>query len=338
LSHAFGRAFTLGVEEELLLLDAGTLELEPAVERVVPEPTERLKTELFACLAETTTEICESADQVLGELRTLRDELARRAEPLGVVVAASGSHPFGGGAGQRIVEGPVYRKMQAALGEAIYRQLVCGLHVHVGMSDPEACLRALEGVLPWLPVLLSLSANSPYVEGEAGPLSGRAQRLAELPRAEAPPAFRSWEEFEAFARQRDFDRMWWDARPHPGYGTLEVRIADQQTDVRRSAGFAALVQALAATAAEGEGVPEPYDRALYARRRAGAALAPPDPEDVGRLAAFVEPAARRLGGWSLVTELLAGPPECERQLEVGRAEGLRAVAADLVARSHLPSS
>ncbi len=337
MSHAFGRAFTLGVEEELLLLDAGTLELEPAVERVVPEPTERLKTELFACLAETTTGICESADEVLGELRALRDELAQRAEPLGVVVAASGAHPFGRGAGQRIVEGPVYRKMQASLGEAIYRQLVCGLHVHVGMPGPEACLRAFEGVLPWLPVLLSMSANSPYLEGSAGPPSGRAQRLAELPRAEAPPGFGSWEEFETFAGQPDFNRMWWDARPHPGYGTLEVRIADQQTDVRRSAGFAALVQALAATAADGEGAPEPYDRALYARRRAGAALASPDPRDVRRLAALVEPTARRLGGWGLVVELLAGPPECERQLQVGRAEGLRAVTADLVERSHLRS-
>lgn len=329
MSLGFGRAWTLGVEEELMLLDAATLELAPAVERVVPRRTERLKTELFACLVETTTDVCESAEAVLAELHALRAELVRRAEPLGVAVAAGGTHPFGRSEGQPLVDEPRYRKLLDELGAATCRQLVCGLHVHVGMPSPEACLRALEGVLPWLPLLLSLSANSPYLEGrETGARSSRAGRLAELPGAAAPPVFRSWAEWEAFMRHRDYTRIWWDARPHPRYGTLEVRLPDQQTSVRRSAGFAALVQALAATAAESEH--EPYDRDEYARRRAGAALAEPDQGDVGRLAALVEPAARRLGGWELAAELLASEPECGRQLAVGREHGVEAVAAGLV--------
>jgi len=329
VEHAFGRAGTLGVEEELLLLDAESLAPVPAVETVVPERTERLKTELFACIVETTTEICESAGEVLEQLRSLRADVVARAASHGVVVAGSGTHPFAQPEEQELVDEPRYRKMLEELGDVARGQLVCGLHVHVGMASPEACLRALEGVLSWLPAILGLSANSPYLAGEAnGELSRRAARLAELPRADAPPSFGSWAEWEAFAAGRDYTRSWWDVRPHPKLGTLEVRIADQQTDVRRSAGLAALVQALALVSAERE---QPTaDRALYLVRRREAARAPLPSEG---LSALVEERARELGGWELAAAVLAGPPEAERQLELGREQDLSAVTADLVARS-----
>ena len=328
--YAFGRVGTLGVEEELLLVDPDTLELVSGVSRIVPERTKELKTELFECVVETATPICESADEVHAELRRLRGEVVERAGRAGVAVLASGSHPFSLGSDQEIVPEDRYRKMKAEVGPAIYRQIVCGLHVHVGMPDPETCLRAFEGVLHWLPALVSMAANSPFVEGQDTCVrSARAGRLAELPRAEAPPVFRSWADWEAFTAGRDYTRMWWDIRPHPRLGTLEVRMPDQQTDVRRSAAFAALVQALALDAMSGS--PEVLDRDEYSRRRAlGAASALP----LDGVRAAAEPQARRLGTWAVVERLLAEPAEAERQLEVGRRDGLRAVAADLVARTN----
>jgi carboxylate-amine ligase len=122
--------------------------------------------------------------------------------------------------------------------------------------------------------------------------------------------------------------MWWDARPHPRLGTLEIRIADQQTDVRRSAAFAALLQALAADALERE--QEPVDRDEYAERRLRAARGD---LPLDGLRAAVEQAARGLATHETVTELLAAPPEADLQLAVGRAHGVEAVAADVAERS-----
>ena len=312
-----------------MLVDGRSHALVPAFLELFQEQTERIKTELFECLVETTTPICETASEVLDSLQRLRAEVAERADAAGLAVLASGSHPFGRGDEQPLVDEPRYRKMADELGDAVHRQLVCGLHVHVGMPSREACLNAFEGVLPWLPTLLSLSANSPYLEGEeAGARSGRAGRLAELPGPAAPPVLRTWAEWETLTAGRDYTRMWWDVRPHPRFGTLEVRMADQQTDVRRSAGIAALVQALAMWASEGEH--EPLDREEYTARRAAAAV---DSLPVDALADLVERPASQLGGWPLAEELLAGPPEAERQLAVGRPAGTAAVAADLVERS-----
>src|SRR5581483_3224555 len=196
------------------------------------------------------------------------------------------------------------------------------------MPSPEACVRALEGVMPWLPLVVALSANSPFADGrETGLRSARIGRLAELPSGGPPPPRCSWADWEAATAGRDYTRLWWDARPHPRLGTLEVRVADQQTDVRRSAGIAALVQALAAAVADGAA--EPYDRDLYNGRREEAARVPPAPADVAALAELVEPPARSLGGWPLVDELLRSRPEAERQLEVGVAEAV----GDLARRS-----
>jgi len=237
-------------------------------------------------------------------------------------VHAAAMHPFSRGADQEIVPEPRYWKMKAEVGPDIFRQLVCGLHVHVGMPDPEACLRALEGVLRWLPEVLSLSANSPYRDGEeSGLRSSRARRLGELPRSAAPPVFRSWADWEEHTAGRDYTRMWWDVRPHPRLGTLEVRIADQQTDVGRAAAFAALLQALAAEAIESS--PETVDRDDYLRRRK---LAAAEPLPTDALAAAAAPAAATLGTTEFVDGLLASPSEVDRQLEVGRAEGVEAVA------------
>src|SRR5205823_4148804 len=128
--------------------------------------------------------------------RALAAELAGRD---GLVVAAAGSHPFSDPEEQEIAPDPRYRRFAKHAGASARRQGVQGLHVHVGMPDPDACWRALEWILPWLPLLLALSANSPYLAGrETGLASSRAEVLAQLPRSGAPAAFRSYREWESF--------------------------------------------------------------------------------------------------------------------------------------------
>ncbi len=310
-----------------MLLDAETLELAPGVERLLGP--EGLKTELFSCLIETNTPVCESAAEALAELVRLRAVVREAAASEGLAVAGAGSHPFSRAEEQEIVAEPRYLKMLAELGPKLRRQLVCGLHVHVGMESFDACLRTLAAIVPWLPDILALSLNSPYMRGEeTGALSSRAARLGELPRGAQPPSFASPEEWEATieATGEDYTRSWWDARPHPRLGTLEVRIADQPTDVARSAALAALIQALCA------GAPVPADgaRDSYLSRRAAAAGL--GDAQTAELLALVEPAARDLGTWDLV-ETLRGSPEAQRQLATGRRDGPVAVAAELVALS-----
>ena len=322
----FGRRLTLGVEEELLLLDAQTLALAPGVERVLGP--DRLKTELFSCLVETNTPVCDSAEEALVELVQLRDVVRERARQEGLVVAASGTHPFSLPDEQPIVQEPRYLEMVEELGSKTRRQLVCGLHVHVGMGSFDECLRTLAAVVPWLPPVLALSLNSPYLAGmETGALSSRAARLLELPRSGRPPQLRSKVEWEAAiaATGEDYTRSWWDARPHPLLGTLEVRIADQQTSVARTAALAALVQALCAVAPE----PGRWDHDGYFARREAASRGDAATDE---LLALVEPAARELGTWELI-ETLREPVEALRQLETGRRAGLRQVAAELVSLS-----
>ncbi len=320
---SWGRALTLGAEEELFLVDPASWAPAGGVERMLGPAG--LKTELFSCLVETNTPVCETPGQALVELERLRQLARDRARALGLELLASGSHPFGRGEEQDVVQEPRYLTLLAER-PAARRQLVCGLHVHVGMESSERCFERLEAVLPWLPAVLALSLNSPYLDGaETGTLSGRAARLLELPRGGAPPRLDGggWE--RVVAEAGDPTKIWWDVRPHPKLGTLEVRVADQPTDVRRSAGLVALVQALC-VAAEPR---DPLDRDAYleARTAAGSGTAP-----TGDLLALVEPTARALGSWELV-EVLREPPEAHRQLELGREAGLVALAADLAART-----
>ncbi len=135
-------------------------------------------------------------------------------------------------------------------------------------------MTALEGVLPWLPIVLALSANSPFLAGEeTGLMSSRAEVLAQLPRAGAPPIFGSYAEWEAFVERFErigladgYTRFWWDARPHPQFGTLEVRAPDQPTDISLTGAYAALLQALSRTAVERPPA-GPYNRGDYAQNR-----------------------------------------------------------------------
>jgi glutamate---cysteine ligase / carboxylate-amine ligase len=358
IPHTFGEStpFSLGVEEELMILDAVTHEQVAAVDRILRgvEGTAlpgRLKTELFASVFEINTNVCGNVGEVDEALPVLRRAAARAAEQEGLAIAASGTHPFARPEAQPIVKEERYVTFVGYGGISVRRQGVQGLHVHVGMPSADDCWRCLEAIVPWLPVVLALSANSPWFAGELnGMASNRAPILAELPRGGAPPAFASYSEWEAWVERlvaigvmEDYTRIWWDARPHPKLGTLEVRVPDQPTDVALSPAFAALVQAMCATALAGE-LPGRSLRADYIQNRWAAArfgpranlihpdgLSFPSASELGlELLERVRPAAERLGSTDALARLDPSRCEADAQLE---ATDPRDVAAALVRRS-----
>jgi carboxylate-amine ligase len=278
-ASAWGSVLTLGVEEELMLVDAETLAQRPASSDVIPRVrAERglVKHELFESIVELNSGICASPEEALDVVRALRRATADAARDIGCTIAAAGSHPTDIASEQKIADEPHYRGFVDYAGPTARRQGVQGLHVHVGMPDAETCLRVLECFIPWLPLVLALSANSPWFEGErTGLLSTRAEILGLLPRHGAPPRFDSWSEWERLIRRfcdsgvvDTYTAIHWDVRPHPKYGTLEVRMPDQPTDVARTGEFVALVHALAAWALD---QPPPAaaggDRAVFDQNR-----------------------------------------------------------------------
>jgi glutamate---cysteine ligase / carboxylate-amine ligase len=341
-----GGDLTVGVEEELMILDAETLEQVSAahvlVENASPERGE-VKYELFNSVVELATDVCTDADDALAQVRALRAHAGAIADAHGLALAAAGTHPTSIASEQEIAPDPRYAKFVAYAGQTARRQGVNGLHVHIGMPDAETCLRAMENVVPWLPVLLACSANSPWYEGaETGLLSTRAEVLALLPRHGAPPRFASWAEWErlvdAFVSAgvvTDYNAIHWDIRPHPKYGTLEVRITDQPTDVARTQSFVRALRRLCAWARE-QPLPDhdPLRRVVYDQNRWAASRFGPratmiHPEREG--AASVEELADELRDRGV--KLDASSCEAFEQLELGRSAGLRALCAVLVERS-----
>ena len=346
--------FSIGLEEEIMILDAETLAPAPAVGTLLAgaeglELPGRLKTELHASVVELNTNVCESVPEAVTALGELRRAAAEIAGSNGLRTAAAGAHPVAPALELEVVPEERYDKMVAFAGVTARRQGVNGLHVHVGMPSAEACFAAQEWILPWLPLVLALSANSPYVAGEeTGMLSSRAEVLAQLPRSGAPPALASYAEWEELVARlvrlglmRDYTALWWDVRPHPRFGTIEVRVPDQPTALARTGAFAALLRGLCVAALEAG--PREHDaagRAIYqenrwaaARLGPGARLVHPEEERLVEAAELARELIARLGSPPELAELELDACEAHRQLEIGREQGLVAVCADLVERS-----
>ena len=315
-----------------MILDAETLEPAAAV-GVLVRGAERLdlqgtlKTELHASVVELATDICADVDEAIAALHELRAAADRIARDNGLVIAAAGAHPTAALSTLPVVQEERYLEMIRRLGHVAQRQGVNGLHVHVGVESADRCWERLEAVLPWLPVVLAVSVNSPFVEGrETGMLSNRASILAELPRGGAPPSFAGYEAWETWVERLvrlgimpDYTRVWWDARPHPRLGTLEVRVADQPTSLDRVRLIVSMVRDLVAGAPASSAPRADYLQNRWAAARSGldATLLHPD----GEQAVSARELARELLG--------AEPPEPEAHAQLA-AEN---VAADLVART-----
>jgi carboxylate-amine ligase len=340
IPDAFGESerWSIGVEEELFVLDAETLAPSPFPHEALDGV--RLKPELFAAVVELNTGICASPTEAVAELADLREKAKQLASGFGLVLAAAGTWPTAVSEEQPITDDEGYRRFVEYAGSSARRQYCSGLHVHVGMESPEACMTALEAVLPWLPLVLAVSANSPYREGrESGLASARAEVLALLPRSGAPPPFASYADWETFAERLlrlgladDYTRIWWDVRPHPRFGTLEIRMPDQPTRLAASAALVSFVHALLVSA-QGRGH---ADRGIYEENRWAASrfgrearLIHPDGSRLVAVTELLDELVGRLG--EDVVDAVRDLDQAGDQLEVGRAQGLESLCRHLIA-------
>lgn len=252
-------AYSLGVEEEFQLLDPTTFELVPVVEPLLETIDEsdrpQVKHELMQSVVETATRVCGNVSEAVDDLQRLRSIVAAGADSAGAVIASAGTTPISGWESQQITDQPRYRDIVARLQWVARRELIFGLHVHVGVDSVDKCMYVFNAIREELPLLLALSANSPFWQGgTTGLQSSRIKVFDSFPRSGMPPAFPGgWDELDALLSRGatsglipDHTYVWWDVRPHPDFGTIEIRICDAQSRLRDTAALAALVQALVA--------------------------------------------------------------------------------------------
>jgi len=255
--HFTGPPYTLGVEEELMIIDPRTMELVSAIEEMmqaVPSETEgQVKPELMQSVLEIATDVCRNVAEAAGQLEDLRRRVRETAESKGLTIGSAGTHPFARWEDQKIVEQERYLEILDLLAFVARQELLFGLHVHVGIDDPEKAIHVANGMRVHLPLLLALSTNSPFWRGRpTGLMSSRTPIFRLLPRVGIPPRFESWAEYQAriefmveAGAVNDYTYLWWDVRPHPKLGTVEVRACDAQTRLEHTVAIAALIQAMA---------------------------------------------------------------------------------------------
>lgn len=241
---------TIGIEEEVLLLDPETFEPAPVATALLSRlADQRFRLELPASQLEIASDPCATVAEALAQLREGRARLASSAEGL-AAPAVAGVHPFA--TESALNSGCRYDQIAERFGAVARRQLVCGLHVHVAIRPAERALRAYNALRSHLPLIAALGANAPFYEGRDSGFASVRPRISQLlPRQGVPPPIESFDELEAALAwgERsgllpDRRQWWWELRLHPRFGTVEVRVPDAQTNLEETAGLAALVQCL----------------------------------------------------------------------------------------------
>jgi len=260
--HELG-AYTVGIEEEVMLLDATSWALAHRIESVLPRlprpETESFTAETHGSALEIQTGVHGRIDGAVTELATLRGELDAVLQPLSMRAAVAGTHPFA--VWQEIVvsAGERYQFVYGSMRELARREPTFGLHVHVGVPDAEAAIHAANRLRTHIPLLLALSVNSPFWQGrDTGLASARTPLFQAFPRVGIPRAFADYAEYvetvDVLIRCDAVPEptfLWWDVRPQPRFGTVEVRIMDAQTKLADTAAIAALVQCIVRAEVEG---------------------------------------------------------------------------------------
>ena len=271
--------YTLGVEEELHIVDATTGELVPKIEEIMarlPEDlAELVSYELFQSVLETKTPVCETVADAEGHLRELRARVNSWAAACGAALASAGTHPFSRYQDQRVTDQERYRKVIETLRWVAEREVIFGQHVHVSVPGPEEAILAHNRLSEYAPLLLALSANSPFWQGmDTGFESSRVKIFETFPRAGLPPAFPDYEAFEGYVdlmvdagAMDDYTFCWWDVRPHPRIGTIELRILDSQTSLASAVSLTALTQCLVRRMLEEDVSKEPYNKDMAQENR-----------------------------------------------------------------------
>jgi carboxylate-amine ligase len=368
LDHRFGASepFTLGVEEEYMLLDPESFDLVQHIEMVLDaiqgdELASRVNAELMQSVLEIATPVCRTAGDVMRELETLRRYVRDVARGQGLRVGSAGTHPFSLFERQRITAKDRYHALIDQLQYVARRELIFGMHIHVAVDDPDKAIQIVNGLLPHLAPLLALSASSPFWRGEpTGLASSRQIVFSAFPRSGPPPRFRDYEDYASVVGQlertgciADYTHIWWDIRPHPKWGTIEVRICDAVTRLEDAVAIAAYCQALVKQLSEsydaGEEIPS-YHRILTSENKwlaarygldapvmdlaTGSRIRSPIAKLVRRTLRDLEPHARELGSereLEGVAALVGRGTSAERQLRVYNAnrdivEVVRAIA------------
>jgi carboxylate-amine ligase len=259
LDHKFGQSdpYTLGVEEEYMLLDGESFDLVQHIDTVLAaiqghELEPQVNTELMQSVLEIATPVCRTAGEVMTELTRLRSYVCGVARDHGLRVGAAGTHPFSLFERQRITAKDRYRALVDQLQYVARRELIFGMHIHVAVDDPDKAIKVVSGLLPQLAALLALSASSPFWRGEpTGLASSRQMIFSAFPRSGPPPRFRDYADYAEVVGQlertgciADYTHIWWDIRPHPRLGTIEIRICDAVTRIEDAVALAAYCQAL----------------------------------------------------------------------------------------------
>jgi glutamate---cysteine ligase / carboxylate-amine ligase len=362
MEHDFhGPSYTIGIEEELMIVDAETYSLVNAIESLLGDADEgAVKPELHESVLEISTDPVANTAHAGRQLRALRQQVRERAARRGLTIGSAGTHPFAMWEDQRIVARPRYRELVTALRFVARQELIFGMHVHVGLDDPDKAIHVANGMRVHLAVLLALSANSPFWRADStGLLSTRTPIFRAFPRVGIPPYYRDWADYEreiefmvSSGVIEDYTWLWYDVRPHPNFGTVEVRVCDSQTRIEHTLALTALIQAMVKELAEhyeagGELASYPWqmldeNKWLAARHGLDAELVDlPSSERVGakalarRLLDRLREHAQDLGSAAElegIVDLLAHGNGSARQLVVYEANhDLREVMAEVVA-------
>jgi len=255
--------FTVAVEEEFALLDPETHDLVDRFEEVQAAARgtaleNHLVGELIASEVEIRTGRCDTFADVPAVMAERRGQLQSLVEPMGLLLGATGTHPWADWKAQRIIDTPHYRRNDELLRYVVWRNNTFGLHVHVAIRGLDRAIAVLNGMRNFLPELLALSASSPFVERvNTGLHSARTQIFTRFfPRCGVPDAFVSWDEYESFVRFLfdtgsiiEHTQIWWSVRPHLAFPTIEIRICDGQPDLTEAQSLAALTASLVARVA-----------------------------------------------------------------------------------------
>jgi carboxylate-amine ligase len=373
LDHRFGQSapYTLGVEEEYQLLDGTTFDLVQHIDTVLAaieghELQPQINPELMQSVLEIATPVCHTPSDILRELVKLRSYVCGIARENGLRVGSAGTHPFSLFERQRITAKDRYRQLVDQLQYVARRELIFGMHIHVAIDGPEKAIKVMNGLLPQLAPLLALSASSPFWRGEpTGLMSSRQMVFSSFPRSGPPPRFRDYADYADVVGQlertgciADYTHIWWDIRPHPRLGTIEIRICDAVTRVEDAVSITAYCQALVKQLSEvydaGEEIPT-YHRILTTENKWLAARygleAPimdlatgrrnriPIAQLVRRTLREIEPHARELGSereLEGVRALLDRGSSAHRQLEIFNANrDIREVVEEIAIATEL---
>jgi carboxylate-amine ligase len=249
-------SFTMGIEEEYLLVDRDSLALAKAPDGLIEDCAEalegRVSPEFLACQVEIGTGICRTIAEAREDLRRLRSTVAAKAAQHNLAPIAVSCHPFSDWKDQHHTDKARYNDLERALGGVARRMLICGMHVHIGIEDNSLRVDLMNQFRYFLPHLLALSVSSPFWQGVDTRLgSYRLTVFDNLPRTGLPPRFNSWGEYERTTGTlielgviEDTTKIWWDLRPSDKFPTLETRICDVSPRMEHALSLAALVQAI----------------------------------------------------------------------------------------------